>query len=211
MGYGTYLKVNIVDPASGAVFGELENGDTFYQPYLPFGGTLVAVTDAEGVRFEFDGQFVRSEVYAPFSLSGDVQGVVNAMDLGAGEHVLTITRFATDADARTNRLPGQVTTIRFTISIDPADAAISPGGPNGEGGTPGPGGNPGGYPGYGNGGGSTGGGVVGTPPVAAPGAILGGGGPSALQLAAAPYVNARELLDAQYQQSLQARPTMAMP
>ena len=97
--------------------------------------------------------------------------------------VLTITRFATDADARTNRLPGQVTTIRFRISIDPADAPLSPGGPNGAGGTNGPGGNPGGYPGYGDGGGSTDGGVTGEPPVAVPGAILGGGGPSAVTAA----------------------------
>ena len=68
---------------------------------------------------------MRSEVYAPLSLSGDVQGAVNPFDLTPGEHVLTVTRFATDADARTNRLPGQVTTIRFKLSTDPAGARLA--------------------------------------------------------------------------------------
>ena len=165
--------MNIVNPQGNLIFGELQNGATYYEPYLPLGATLVAVTDGEGVRFEYDGQFVRSEVYAPLSLSGDVQGAVNPFDLTPGQHVLRITRFATDADARTNRLPGEVTTITFTISTDPASAPGSPGGSTGTGGgtDPGDGTN---YPGYGDGGGSTGGGVVGTPPVAAPGAIFGG-------------------------------------
>ena len=110
-------ELAIIDVANNQVAEVLTNGALIDLANYPDGFGIVANTNpgvVGSVQFFLDGVFIKNENIAPYSLAGDVNGVINSVSLTPGAYELSATPFA-------NRQGGGAEGTSLTVNFDIVD------------------------------------------------------------------------------------------